>query len=132
MRSGVIVQGRMWLRTNATGNRIRSLLRSDPAAILPTIGSSRLAANPITQPGVTAASSMTTPAAFTPALAAWLATSSREAAATFAIAAISSKRAISPTLIDASPSSLVLPFQSMSGDPEQEYFADGAVEDIIT
>jgi adenylate cyclase len=26
----------------------------------------------------------------------------------------------------------VLPFQNMSGDPEQEYFADGMVEDIIT
>jgi TolB-like protein/Tfp pilus assembly protein PilF len=26
----------------------------------------------------------------------------------------------------------VLPFQNMSGDPEQEYFADGIVEDIIT
>jgi adenylate cyclase len=26
----------------------------------------------------------------------------------------------------------VLPFQNMSGDPEQEYFADGMVDDIIT
>jgi adenylate cyclase len=25
----------------------------------------------------------------------------------------------------------VLPFQNMSGDPEQEYFADGVVEEII-
>ena len=25
----------------------------------------------------------------------------------------------------------VLPFQNMSGDPEQEYFADGMVEDIV-
>jgi TolB-like protein/class 3 adenylate cyclase len=30
------------------------------------------------------------------------------------------------------PSIAVLPFQNMSGDPEQEYFADGVVEDIIT
>jgi len=30
------------------------------------------------------------------------------------------------------PSIAVLPFQNMSGDPEQEYFADGIVEDIIT
>jgi adenylate cyclase len=30
------------------------------------------------------------------------------------------------------PSIAVLPFQNMSGDPEQEYFADGMVEDITT
>jgi TolB-like protein/Tfp pilus assembly protein PilF len=30
------------------------------------------------------------------------------------------------------PSIAVLPFQNMSGDPEQEYFVDGMVEDIIT
>jgi adenylate cyclase len=30
------------------------------------------------------------------------------------------------------PSITVLPFQNMSGDPEQEYFADGMVEEIIT
>jgi len=30
------------------------------------------------------------------------------------------------------PSIVVLPFQNMSGDPEQEYFADGMVEEIIT
>lgn len=30
------------------------------------------------------------------------------------------------------PSIAVFPFQNMSGDPEQEYFADGIVEDIIT
>ena len=30
------------------------------------------------------------------------------------------------------PSLAALPFQNMSGDPEQEYFADGMVEDIIT
>jgi TolB-like protein len=30
------------------------------------------------------------------------------------------------------PSIAVLPFQNMSGDPQQEYFADGMVEDIIT
>jgi TolB-like protein len=29
------------------------------------------------------------------------------------------------------PSIAVLPFQNMSGDPEQEYFCDGVVEDII-
>jgi TolB-like protein len=30
------------------------------------------------------------------------------------------------------PSIAVLPFSNMSGDPEQEYFADGIVEDILT
>lgn len=30
------------------------------------------------------------------------------------------------------PSIAVLPFNNMSGDPEQDYFADGIVEDIIT
>lgn len=30
------------------------------------------------------------------------------------------------------PSIAILPFQSLSGDPEQAYFADGVVEDIIT
>src|SRR5215212_4295917 len=30
------------------------------------------------------------------------------------------------------PSITVLPFQNMSGDPEQEYFVDGMVEEIIT
>src|SRR5712692_2494908 len=30
------------------------------------------------------------------------------------------------------PSLAVLPFQNMSGDPEQEYFVDGVVEEIIT
>jgi TolB-like protein/DNA-binding winged helix-turn-helix (wHTH) protein len=38
---------------------------------------------------------------------------------------------VSLTLPD-KPSIAVLPFQNMSGDAEQDYFADGVVEDIIT
>src|SRR5215472_5178031 len=38
----------------------------------------------------------------------------------------------SPPLLPDKPSIAVLPFQNMSGDPEQEYFADGMVEEIIT
>jgi adenylate cyclase len=36
-----------------------------------------------------------------------------------------------PSLPD-KPSIAVLPFQNLSGDPEQEYFADGMVEEIVT
>jgi adenylate cyclase len=37
-----------------------------------------------------------------------------------------------PLALPGKPSIAVLPFQNMSGDPDQEYFADGMVEDIIT
>jgi TolB-like protein len=40
-------------------------------------------------------------------------------------------RAALPALPDR-PSIAVLPFQNLSGDPEQEFFADGVVEEIIT
>jgi adenylate cyclase len=37
-----------------------------------------------------------------------------------------------PLALPDKPSLAVLPFQNMSGDPEQEYFADGMVEEITT
>lgn len=37
-----------------------------------------------------------------------------------------------PVAAPEGPSIAVLPFTNMSGDPEQEYFADGMAEDIIT
>jgi adenylate cyclase len=37
-----------------------------------------------------------------------------------------------PLALPDKPSVAVLPFNNMSGDPEQEYFADGITEDIIT
>ncbi len=39
---------------------------------------------------------------------------------------------VTPLPLPDKPSIAVLPFQNMSGDPEQEYFADGVVDDIIT
>jgi adenylate cyclase len=43
-----------------------------------------------------------------------------------------SENASVPLALPDKPSIAVLPFQNMSGDPEQDYFADGMVEDIIT
>ena len=40
--------------------------------------------------------------------------------------------ALKPLALPDKPSIAVLPFQNLSGDPEQEYFADGMVEEIIT
>jgi adenylate cyclase len=49
------------------------------------------------------------------------------------IAAKNPTKPISPVLpLPDKPSIAVLPFANMSGDPEQEYFADGMVEEIIT
>lgn len=50
---------------------------------------------------------------------------------TASVSGSSDERPRFPPLPD-KPSIAVLPFQNMSGDPEQEYFADGIVEDIIT
>ena len=46
-------------------------------------------------------------------------------------ASVAAVAALSPPLPD-KPSIAVLPFANMSGDPEQEYFVDGMVEEIIT
>ena len=56
----------------------------------------------------------------------------------FAVRWMAGARAITATTVAEAPSLpdkpsvAVLPFQNMSGDPEQEYFADGLVEDIVT
>jgi adenylate cyclase len=48
-----------------------------------------------------------------------------------ASSALTERLSAAPPLPD-KPSIAVLPFENMSGDPEQEYFADGMVEEIIT
>jgi len=51
----------------------------------------------------------------------------------FALAGRTIAAAPAPALaLPDKPSIAVLPFQNMSGEPEQDYFADGMVEDIIT
>jgi adenylate cyclase len=45
---------------------------------------------------------------------------------------IPSAPALSMLPLPDKPSVAVLPFQNMSGDPEQEFFADGITEDVIT
>jgi adenylate cyclase len=51
---------------------------------------------------------------------------------TVASGVLSHPDAKKPPPLPDKPSIAVLPFQNMSGDPEQEYFADGMVEEIIT
>ena len=46
-------------------------------------------------------------------------------------ASATARAASAPTLPE-KPSVAVLPFSNLSGDPQQEYFADGMVDDIIT
>lgn len=57
---------------------------------------------------------------------AWIGTATATASAN------SSPHKLKPLALPDKPSIAVLPFQNMSGDPEQEYFADGVVEDITT
>jgi adenylate cyclase len=45
---------------------------------------------------------------------------------------VEAAREPAPLPLPDKPSIAVLPFQNLSGDPEQEYFADGMVEEIIT
>ena len=61
-----------------------------------------------------------------------------EAVRVFAVSAKRASSIASPSIVSIplalpdKPSIAVLPFQNMSGDPEQEYFADGMVEEITT
>src|SRR5476651_2597059 len=50
----------------------------------------------------------------------------------YAVRPAGAAEAAMPLPLPDKPSIAVLPFQNMSGDPDQEYFADGMVEDIIT
>ena len=56
----------------------------------------------------------------------------RRQAASSALKDLASSGEAKPLALPDKPSIAVLPFPNMSGDPEQEYFADGMVEDIIT
>lgn len=48
------------------------------------------------------------------------------------VAASAAGEAVGPPPLPDKPSIAVLPFDNMSNDPEQDYFADGMVEEIIT
>ena len=99
MRIGVSSHGRNCDNSSAIGRMMTILLTNDPLAMRQIMGNSRFGSMPVTYCGVTAASSMTTPAAFAPALPVAAAISSVDAAAARARAATSSSSAASPPLI---------------------------------
>ena len=55
-----------------------------------------------------------------------------QAASTVEATAVPAVAPQAPLPLPDKPSIAVLPFQNMSGDPEQEYFADGIAEDVLT
>src|SRR5690242_11314300 len=105
-----------------------SLLRRDPIAIRLIIGSSRSAVIPCTYCGVTAVSSITTPAAFAVARPVAAPMSSTEAAASLARAAMSSRSPNRPALIASSPWHRRLPVRAH--EPDQHVLGDAVLHRI--
>ena len=58
--------------------------------------------------------------------------SDQQAVSAEAVAKSSARDGVGPSEFRGKPTVAVLPFDNMSGDPEQDYFSDGISEDIIT